>query len=45
MTADELRKQYVLFGDDPFVFTGDGTVPFSARHYARERVRETCRET
>jgi hypothetical protein len=43
MTADELMAQYVMFGDDPFVHTGDGSVPFSAREYAARRAREMCR--
>jgi hypothetical protein len=42
MTVAELLEQYAFFGEDPFVYTGDGTVPFSARDYASERVREIC---
>ena len=45
MTAGELLTQYTFYGEDPFVFTGDGTVPFSARDYASQRVREICHET
>ena len=39
MTSDALMAQYTLYGEDPFVCPGDGTVPFSARDYASERVR------
>jgi len=42
MTEAELMTQDVLFGEDPFVYTGDGTVPFSGRDYAATRVREIC---
>jgi hypothetical protein len=45
MAPGELLTQYALFGEDPFVLTGDGTVPFSAREYASERVRTICQET
>ena len=45
MTADELITQYALFGEDPFILTGDGSVPFSAREYAAERVGEICQNT
>jgi hypothetical protein len=45
MTAAELLTQYAFFGEDPFVYTGDGTVPFSARDYASDRVREICRDS
>lgn len=44
MTSGELLTQYSLYGEDPFVFTGDGTVPFSARDYASERIRAICQE-
>jgi hypothetical protein len=36
----ELLTQYLLFGKDPFVRSGEGGVPFSARDYARRWVRE-----
>jgi len=45
MTSGELLTQYAFYGEDPFVITGDGTVPFSARDYARARVREICQVT
>ena len=44
MTAAELLTQYALFGEDPFVYTGDDTVPFSARDYASDKVRTICRD-
>lgn len=45
MTADELYTQYAFFGEDPFiVYAGQETVPFSARDYASERVKQICRE-
>ncbi len=44
MTVAELLEQYLFFGEDPFIYTGDGTVPFSAREYASRRIRELCNE-
>ena len=41
MTAAELHEQYAFFGEDPFIYT-EGTVPFSARDYASERVEQIC---
>jgi hypothetical protein len=41
MSADDLYRQYVAFGDDPFVVAPPGGEPgktlFSAHAYARER--------
>lgn len=31
ITPDQLRAQWSMFGEDPFIFGGDGPVPFSAR--------------
>ena len=45
MTTGELLTQYAFYGEDPFIITGDGTVPFSARDYASERVREICQDS
>jgi hypothetical protein len=45
MTSAELLTQYAFYGEDPFVFAGDGIVYFSARDYASERIREICRDT
>ena len=44
MSSGELLTNYALYGEDPFVFSGDGTVPFSARDYASVRVREICQD-
>jgi len=45
MTAAELYEQYAFCGEDPFiVYTGQETVPFSARDYASERVKQICHE-
>ena len=40
----ELMKQYLLFGDDPFIVTSDKTCSFSARDYARKRCLELYSE-
>lgn len=40
--ATELTAQYLTFGEDPFIITGDGKVPFSARQYAKERIQRIC---
>lgn len=43
MTAAELYTQYALFGEDSFVvYSGQQTVPFSARDYASRRVEQIC---
>jgi len=44
MTSAELLTQYIHFGEDPYIFAGDGIVHFSARDYASVRVREICRD-
>jgi len=36
-TAEELLRIYMMFGEDPFIITGDPTCKFSAWDYARER--------
>jgi hypothetical protein len=40
MPCYELLTQYRLFGEDPFVMSSEGGVPFSARDYATARIRE-----
>lgn len=41
VTADELLKSYLMFGEDPFIIAPEpGVVPFSARDYARQRCQE-----
>jgi hypothetical protein len=34
---------YVSHGDDPFIYTGKGDVPFSAWTYAKERAEAICK--
>ena len=36
---EDLLVTYLMFGDDPFILTDDPHCKFSARDYARERVR------
>ena len=43
MTAEELSRSYLLFGEDPYIVPRDADSEFSARDYARERCRERCR--
>lgn len=33
ITPSELHAQWLIFGEDPFVYTGEGDVPFSARKF------------
>ena len=33
ITPENLSAQWAMFGEDPFVFGGDGAVPFSARKF------------
>ncbi len=43
MTAQQLYKQYVTFGEDPFIIGSDpGEDTFSAWNYARQRCEEMC---
>jgi hypothetical protein len=45
MTADKLIELYAFFGDDPFIVGGPpGTILFSGRDYARDRVAAICGE-
>jgi hypothetical protein len=37
--CEDLFATYLMFGDDPFILTDDPNCKFSARDYARERVR------
>ena len=37
--SDDLLVTYLMFGEDPFIMTDDPDCKFSARDYARERVR------
>jgi hypothetical protein len=42
MSSGALFSQYTGFGDDPWIWTGDGKVPFSAWTYAEARCKEIC---
>ena len=33
ITPEKLSAQWSMFGDDPFIIGGDGSVPFSAREF------------
>jgi hypothetical protein len=33
ISAEKLSAQWSMFGDDPFIRGGDGSVPFSARKF------------
>ena len=33
ISPEKLSAQWAMFGDDPFVYTGVGSVPFSARKF------------
>ncbi len=41
ITPDKLSAQWSMFGEDPYVFTGEGSVPFSARKFI---TIELCKE-
>ena len=43
MSAEELSRSYLLFGEDPYIVPRGPGSDFSARDYARERCRELCR--
>jgi hypothetical protein len=47
MSAARLIKQYIFFGDDPFVISREGgeKVSFSARDYARQRAEVICADS
>jgi hypothetical protein len=40
ITAEDLSAQWAMFGEDPYVVGGDGSVPFSARKFV---TTELCR--
>lgn len=42
MTAAELWASYSMFGEDPFILSGDKECRFSGRDYARERCEVIC---
>ena len=33
ITPEKLSAQWSMFGEDPYIFGGDGSVPFSARKF------------
>jgi len=33
ITPDKLSAQWAMFGEDPYILTGKGSVPFSARKF------------
>ena len=41
ITPEKLKAQWSMFGEDPYVFGGDGGVPFSARKFVST---ELCKE-
>lgn len=41
ITASELGAQWLMSGDDPFIYTGMGDVPFSAREFVTD---DLCKE-
>jgi hypothetical protein len=43
-TADELYRQYTMFGEDPFIAGGPPESTFSAWDYAKERCEKLCGE-
>jgi hypothetical protein len=46
ITADELYKQYMTFGEDPFIIAPEQNgVSFSAWEYAKGRCQELCSES
>ncbi len=42
MTTYELYQGYVMFGEDPFISSGDENCKFSAWTYAKEQCEEIC---
>ena len=42
MTAEDLFRQYTMFGEDPWISSDADDVQFSARDYARARCAEIC---
>jgi (p)ppGpp synthase/HD superfamily hydrolase len=40
ITAEKLRSQWVMFGDDPFIVGAEGSIPFSAREFITTTICE-----
>ena len=41
ITPEKLSAQWAMFGEDPYIFTGKGSVPFSARKFV---TTELCKK-
>jgi hypothetical protein len=44
ITPEKLSAQWSMFGDDPFIIGGDGSVPFSAREFITPELCKTIIE-
>jgi hypothetical protein len=42
--ANEMYKQYTMFGEDPWISSDDPDCKFSAWDYAKERCRELAKK-
>ena len=40
ITPEKLSAQWAIFGEDPFIFGGSGSVPFSARKFVTTELCE-----
>ena len=45
ITPDKLHAQWLMFGEDPFIVGGDGSVPFSARKFITAELCEVIIES
>lgn len=45
ITAEQVYKNYVGFGEDPFIVGEPAPFPFSARDYAEKRCAQICGES
>lgn len=45
VTAEQLYKNYVGFGEDPFIVGEPSPFPFSAWDYAKKRCSQICGES
>jgi hypothetical protein len=45
MNADHLLRTYKMFGEDPWISSGDDECKFSAWDYASQRCEEICRDS
>ena len=44
ITPEKLSAQWSMFGDDPFIVGGEGSVPFSARKFITPELCQTIIE-